>query len=110
MEETGQIIGFVSGVRSNEDIFFIWQLGVKHEYRSQGYSSLLLEKVVTAASSLGCKKIQFSIEPDNEKSLKASTSFARKHQLSIKRIDNVYYVDSLSGKQENEVLFEMSPA
>lgn len=110
MEENGVPIGYVSGMKSNtfKDVFFLWQIGVAQEFRGKGYSYLLLEKVVEAAKKLGCKTMQFSIEPDNEASFKTFSGFAKKNNLKMATLGEIKYPHSIRETMEQETLYEIT--
>jgi L-2,4-diaminobutyric acid acetyltransferase len=110
LKNSGEAVGFVSGLRSTVEptIFFLWQLGIIPKLRGKGLSTLLIEKVVKAAQDLGCHRIQFSIAPGNEQSLRAFTTFSTKCGWIMKVIEEQKYQDPLSGKQGHEIFYELA--
>ena len=109
MEDNEMIIGFATGFKSNseEDTFYIWQIGISDENRGKNYASLLLDNMFKIAKELDCKRIQFSVAPDNNSSYKAFHKFASKNSLSLKDIGDVKYEDYLTDKKEFENLYEI---
>jgi len=109
MEDKSKFVGFVSGMKSTalKDTFFVWQIGIILEYRGKGRASELLEKIVSRAKEMNCKKIQFSIEPDNELSYNLFSSFAKAKGLTVERVDEVKYLDFVSKEKVFENHYEI---
>jgi diaminobutyrate acetyltransferase len=66
-EFNNDIVGFVMGFRSQveEDIFFLWQIGVFSKYRGEEIGKKLLDKIEKAAKEIGCEIIELTVDPEN---------------------------------------------
>jgi diaminobutyrate acetyltransferase len=65
-----RIIGFSMGMRSQRDpeTFFLWQIGVIPGLRGKGVAKELVEAMERRARSLGCSKIEATVDPANRQS------------------------------------------
>ena len=109
MEEDEKAVGYASGVKSSteEDVFFMWQIGIAEEFRGKGLSQVLIEKIVNVAKKQNCNILQLTIEPDNEASFSTFNNYAKKNNLIMETAGEAKYNDSLSGKTESETLYEI---
>lgn len=107
MEESGKIIGYVSGMKSatGKDVFFLWQLGVAKGHRGKGYSHTLIDKIAECARNCKCKRIELTIEPGNVASLGTFSSYAKKHGLNMKKIGEMSCIGSRTGKEETDYIY-----
>ena len=64
-EENEQIIGFVMGIRSFQDTYFLWDIGVTPTYRGQGIGGRLVREVERELGKMGFKRVELTIDPDN---------------------------------------------
>lgn len=108
--EEDKIIGFISSIKSASDYnnLYLWQIGIAESKRGQGYAAMLIDKVVEQARKSDCKKIQFSIAPENEPSHNAFNSYADINGLTMDRIDKLEINDTLSGIIEFEDIYEIN--
>jgi len=108
LERNKTIIGYVSGLKSTTKLktFFLWQIGIEEKFRERTYAQLLIQKIVQVAKKHQCKYMQFTIEPNNKISLQTFISYAAKHELKMERIGKAKYYDSLSKKNEGEIIFQ----
>lgn len=108
IEENNVIIGYISGIKSSplKATFFIWQIGIAKEFRGKGYSTLLIEKIIEIAKKQGCTSVQFTIEPDNDKSFNTFSRFAKKNNFVMNKLSTFEYYDSLSGEDNLENVYE----
>jgi L-2,4-diaminobutyric acid acetyltransferase len=88
LEENGKAIGYVVGFRTGDTkVAYLWQLGVVPEYQARGFSRQLIDAFVNNAQASGCSHIQFSIEPENEKSRRAFSSYAKQRGIPMLRTE-----------------------
>ena len=110
IEENNSIRGYISGIKSVslKDTFFIWQIGVEKESRGKGCAYILIEKIMQIARKQGCTKVQFTIEPDNDKSFNTFNNFAKKNNISMKKLSSLKFHDSLSQENGLEIVYEFT--
>ncbi|SRR5258708_11608668 len=108
IEENNLIVGYISGIKSAslKNTFFIWQIGVRKEFRGKGYAQILIKTIIEVAKKQGCSKIQFTIEPENSISLNTFKNFAVKKNIAMKKLTTLEYHDSLSKENGLEVIYE----
>lgn len=109
MVDEEKVIGFISGVRSSLDneIVYLWQIGVSKDHRGKNCASLLLDHFIKAVIDLDCSKIQVSISPENQSSYNAFVRYAKENSYSFEKIGEVKYYDQLSDKNEFEILYQI---
>lgn len=109
MLEDGAVIGFALAVSSSrhDGVLYSWQIGIDERHRGRRYSHMLYDRVVEAARIRGCTRIHFSIEPGNDASLHNRRTYARLRGFPMRQLDEIRYVDTLSGKHELEARFEL---
>ena len=109
MEENGAIVGLVSGMKSSThpDVFFLWQIGVARELRGKKLSYLLLEKIEEVAKRLNCRRMQFTIESDNDESLSMFQGFARKRGVELSAIGKAEFPHSKLNTIWVETIYEL---
>ncbi len=108
-DEAGRIIGFVSGVTSSRDpgACYLWQLAVDAAHRRSAVAHRLTAEFHDAACRLGCRRIQFSIDPANAPSLNAAHRFAAKRGLDMKKVSVVSIHDSIDFIDVHEDVYEI---
>ena len=109
MMEDGELIGFISGIRSSldKDVVYLWQIGISKYYRGKNYASLLIDHLIKGAIFLDCNKIQVSISPENQSSYNTFLKYAKEHSYTFAKIGEVKYNDQLSDKKEYEILYQI---
>ena len=109
IEENEDVIGFVSGIRSSveKDIVYLWQIGVSKDQRGKNYSSVLIENFIGSVSSLNCNKIQVSIDLNNEASYNTFLKYTKEHSYNFKKVGEVKYRDTLTDKNEYEIMYQI---
>ncbi len=109
MIEEGNIIGFISGIKSSKDInlVYLWQIGVSKDHRGKNYASVLIDHFVNSAKSLECNRIQVSISPLNEVSYNAFLKYSKEKNYLFLKTGEIKYHDQLTDKNEFEILYEL---
>lgn len=110
LEENGNTIGYVSGMKSNtfEEVFFVWQIGVAEAFRGKGYGYLLLQKAMESAKRLGCTAMQFTIDPTNQASFNTASRFAQRNNLKMSARGEIKYPHSVSENIEQDTVYEIA--
>lgn len=69
----GDIVGFASGTillhPDQPPVFFVNEVGVRDAWQRRGIARALMDRLMTAARSKGCKGIWLGTEPDNAAAL-----------------------------------------
>jgi ribosomal protein S18 acetylase RimI-like enzyme len=82
------IAGFVSAV-SNGCLCYLWQICVGPTHRGGPLGEALIAAVVGEASKVGCKSLQFSIDPANRPSTGLFSRFAAHRGLEMRHAGKV---------------------
>ena len=77
----GETCGYITSVETKNRIF-VWQIGILEEYRSYGYSRMLIEAVAQKAIQRK-KNMSVSIAEDNDRSFNAFDSFCRNNSCGF---------------------------
>lgn len=80
--DNNTVIGYITSVETEKTVF-IWQIGVLEEYRSLGYSRVLIAAVSDYAINKK-KNMAVSIAGDNERSFNAFKGFCNSHSYQFK--------------------------
>ena len=109
LEDKDHIVGYVGGMKStsNEDVFYLWQIGLMPEYRGTNCFQLLLDEAIKAAKLMGCRVLQFSALSDNLQSIGAFSSYARKKSVILTKKDSLKFYDELEDEEFLEDIYEL---
>lgn len=71
-EEGDEIVGFLMGFISpvHESTYFLWQVGVSPTTQGKGVGKLLLKAMESCVKEMGGKRIEVTVDPENEPSLR----------------------------------------
>ena len=106
LEEDNESIGYIMTIQTKDEIF-VWQIGILDEFRGQGYSSLLIEKVISNAI-LTKRDVYVTIAKDNIVSFSAFSSVVKKSGLKMIPVDTVVLKDiDDSSFYENEIRYKI---
>ncbi len=69
-EAEGRIVGWVAGLARHDrpETWFLWQIGVVPEMQGRGLGGRLLEAVEAALREAGLRRIELTIDPENDPS------------------------------------------
>ncbi len=109
----GEAAGFVTGyLRPDQpDTLMVWQVAVDQEHRGQGLAGRMLDELVDrlADGPTGpVARLETTITPDNEASIRLFTSFARSRGADVER-EPVFLESHFPDGHETEVLFRIGP-
>ena len=88
-ENDHKIIGFIVGVKINENLAKILMLSVSEIFRKQNIGSSLLNRFLIEISHKGIKNIELEVRTDNRKAIK----FYKKNSFKIKEKISEFYQD-----------------
>ncbi|MEU6701436.1 diaminobutyrate acetyltransferase [Pseudonocardia sp. NPDC046786] len=109
--DDGRPVGYVTGyLRPGQSrTLFIWQVCVDPVARGAGLAGRMLDAVWDrTAREAGTDRMETTITPDNESSIRLFTSFARRHDTTIERED-LFGPDLLGDEHEPEHLYRIGP-
>jgi diaminobutyrate acetyltransferase len=113
-KEDQKIVGFTFGFQSqeDEDIFFVWQIGVDKNQRKKGVGSALLEKVIEYAKENDIKKVHATVETINEPSQrlfesKGFSNISAENGYKIVRENGKDAILNYYGSGTNQILYEL---
>lgn len=104
-------VGYVTGYLRPQagTTLFIWQVCVDPVARGAGLAGRMLDAVwEQAVGEAGVDRMETTITPDNESSIKLFGSFARRHDMSIVRED-LFGPHLLGDEHEPEHLYRIGP-
>ena len=107
-EDQNAIAGLLTSIKCsvNDNLIYLWQIGISPQHRRKQYASLLVKKLVDSAIQIGVKHIQFSIADENIASYEMFSGFAEENGLTMRKIDKLYFNDSLTDTSEFEHIYE----
>ena len=111
-EEGGEIVGFLMGFVSpvHESTYFLWQVGVSPATRGKGVGKLLLKAAENHLKEMDIRKIEVTVDPENEPSLRLFKSSGYMN-ISRQEGETVHVLENLAVKDyyspgRHFVLFE----
>jgi L-2,4-diaminobutyric acid acetyltransferase len=81
--ERTRLAAFALAIPLGQDRIFVWQLGVRPEFRGCQISHELLDRIWRTAMAAGLRSLETTIAPDNHASTAAFSSFADSHDLDF---------------------------
>ncbi len=97
-EDSGCIVGFVSGLQSVEQsTIFVWQICIHPAHRRKGLGSRLLKSLFDRIVEDNLDNMQLSITKENLSSYQLFENFAAEHSLTMELLKTVH----VSGSSEN---------
>lgn len=109
--DDGRAVGYVTGYLRPESghTLLIWQVCVDPVARGAGLAGRMLDAVWDqAVDAAGVHRMETTITPDNESSIRLFGSFARRHDTTIERSD-LFGPELLGDEHEPEHLYEIGP-
>jgi diaminobutyrate acetyltransferase len=98
-EEGDVIIGFLMGFISpvHENTYFLWQVGVSPATQGKGVGKLLLKAMDSCVKKMGGKRIEVTVDPENEPSLRLFKSSGYVN-ISRQEGETVHVLENLAVK------------
>jgi diaminobutyrate acetyltransferase len=113
-KENGKIVGFTFGFQSqeDEDIFFMWQIGVDRNQRKKGIGKALVDKVIEYAEDNDCKKVHATVETKNRPSQKLFESkgfynISAENGHKVVKENGKNAILNYYGSGTNQILYEL---
>lgn len=109
--DDGRAVGYVTGYLRPEEpgTLLIWQVCVDPVARGAGLAGRMLDAVWDRATAgPGVTRMETTITPDNESSIRLFSSFARRHDTPIERED-LFGPELLGDDHEPEHLYCIGP-
>ena len=84
-----EILGLITGILpvNKKNKAFIWQIGVRKDYRRKGIALSLIDRFVNKCNSLNIYTIDFTIEPDNLASYNLFNKYAKDKGILMEKVD-----------------------
>lgn len=104
----GRVVGFVTGYLRPEapTTVVVWQVCVDASAQGAGLAGRMLDAVYDRAP--GADRMETTITPDNDSSIRLFTSFAKRHDAPIERSE-LFGPDLLGDEHEPEFLYRIGP-
>jgi diaminobutyrate acetyltransferase len=106
----GEVGGFVTGyVRPEQpDTVMVWQVAVDAEHRGRRLARRLLDELADRLSVRSVRRLETTITPGNEASIRLFSSFAESRGAPLVR-EPVFPAELFPDGHEAEVLFRIGP-
>jgi ribosomal-protein-alanine N-acetyltransferase len=101
-EKSHKIIGFIVGVKINQDTAKILMLSVLEAYRKQNIGSELLNNFLKGMSAEKIKNIELEVRTDNQKAIR----FYKKHNFKITRRISKFYQGGQDAYSMQKIILE----
>lgn len=109
----GKAVGFVIGYRkpAAPDAALVWQVAVDASQRGRGLAGSLLDELFTKLVGLGVRYLETTVSPSNEASIKTFSSFAKRWDTDMDRLDLFAPSDfpDDGAQHEQEDLYRIGP-
>jgi L-2,4-diaminobutyric acid acetyltransferase len=103
-EHAGELVGFVTSFLSDSDpaTLFVWQLGVRPDFRGIGLSDRLLDRIAESARTAGAAGIEATIEDDNAPSRAAFVRLAARLGSELQKMEEVAIPSNVGAGETTE--------
>lgn len=102
-------VGIALAIATPEKRAFVWQVGVRPQFRGLNLGGRLLEQVWKSAKQQGLQSIEATISHKNEASRRTFESFARANHLAFRAIGQATASDASGSIVDQEVEYRMEP-
>lgn len=103
----GDLVGVVLTIPSLARAAFVWQIGVRQEFRGQKVAHALLDRSWQAAKCVGLKGIEVTIDPQNKASTSMFKKFAEVNDLKMEVAGDVEIRDGSGSLIERETEYRL---
>ena len=104
-----KIIGFITSIKSFNNVFFLWQMAVLPDFREMGLAQILIDNVVEVIKKQNIYSLYASIDASNIKSMNAFHKYAKSKNYSLLKTGELHITDLLiKDFIENENIYKLS--
>ena len=104
-----KIVGFITSIKSFNNVFFIWQMGVLTDFRKMGLVQILIDNVVEVIKKQNIYSLYASIDANNIKSKHSFSKYAKNKNYILVKSGELHITDLLIKEfAENENIYELS--
>jgi diaminobutyrate acetyltransferase len=105
-----EVGGFVTGFLRPDrpDTLMVWQVAVDAEHRGRRLARRMLDALADRVSERSVRRMETTITPDNEASVRLFLSFAEAREADVDR-EPVFPAELFPDGHETEVLFRIGP-
>jgi L-2,4-diaminobutyric acid acetyltransferase len=107
--EREDLVGMALAIPTLERRAFVWQIGVRPQFRGLHIGRHLLERIWQAAEQAGLGSLETTIGADNEASAAAFSGFARANDLDFRAIADATSRDANGSTVDREVEYRLDP-
>ena len=103
-----EVVGFVSGyiVPGQNDVLFIWQVGVDERFRGKSVAGKLILEILNSNSSKNIKYIHTTISPSNRSSQRLFEKVAGSLKGNLVK-EEFFKVEDFNNAHEDEILYKI---
>lgn len=104
-----KIIGFITSIKSFNNVFFIWQMAVLPDFRKMGLAQILIDTIVEVIKKQNIYSLHVSINANNMESMHSFGKYARNKNYTLLKSGELHITDLLiKGYVEDENIYELS--
>jgi len=104
-----KIIGFITSIKSFNNVFFIWQMGVLPDFRKMGLAQILINTVVEVIKKQNVYSLYASIDINNMESMHSFGKYAKNKNYALLKSGELHLTDLLiKDFIENENIYQLS--
>lgn len=106
----GEVGGFVTGfLRPDQpEVVMVWQVAVDAQHRGMGLARRMLDALVDHLGDRAVRRMDTTITPDNEASIRLFESFANGRGAAVER-EPVFPAELFPDGHDTELLFRIGP-
>ena len=104
-----KIIGFITSIKTFNNVFFIWQMAVLPDFRKMGLAQILIDTVVEVTKKQNIYSLYASIDTTNTESMHSLSKYAKNKNYTLLKSGELHITDLLiKDFAENENIYELS--
>ena len=88
-----KIIGFITSIKSFNNVFFIWQMAILPDFRKMGLSQILIDNVVEVIKKQNIYSLYVSIDANNIKSKHSLSKYATNKNYTFVKSGELHITD-----------------
>jgi L-2,4-diaminobutyric acid acetyltransferase len=107
--ERENLVGMALAIPTLERRAFVWQIGVRPQFRGLHVGRHLLERIWQAAEQAGLDSLETTIGRNNEASAATFSGFARANDLDFRAVADVTSRDPNGSTHDQEIEYRVDP-